>query len=78
MKIFLEKGSFSILKPTMEYPFFMEVPVPGIHPLSMLTTWFQNNNILQMIFDFLYHLFLDQTYQCCLAFPATCPLLWIK
>ncbi len=31
LKISLEKGSFSILRPTMEYPFFMEVPVPGMY-----------------------------------------------
>ncbi len=30
LKISLEKESFSILRTTMEYPFFMEVPVSGI------------------------------------------------
>ncbi len=29
MKISFEKGSFSILRTTMENPFYMEVPVPG-------------------------------------------------
>ncbi len=29
LKLSLEKGSFSILRTTMEYPFFMEVQVPG-------------------------------------------------
>ncbi len=32
LKISLEKGLFSNLRPTMEYPFFMEVPVPGSWP----------------------------------------------
>ncbi len=31
LKISMEKGSFSILRRMMEDPFFVEVPVPGMH-----------------------------------------------
>ncbi len=36
LKISLEKGPFSILRTTMEYPFFMEMPVPGKEAMILL------------------------------------------
>ncbi len=37
LKISLEKGPFSILRLTMEYPFFMEVPSTGFTSLQQST-----------------------------------------
>ncbi len=41
LKISLEKGPFSIFRTTMEYPFFMEVPVPGYSTMTHALLYYQ-------------------------------------